>query len=157
LGCESLSRSRGQHRSAATDQDRGLPRRPSGCRRQRSTYRASPRADSRIRSTGPRSTRAESVGGQRIVPPAAAYWQARENLREVGVDDPDLRYIICHHPEQADRDRTQREDAIAGLQTELDRIAKARKTPSNQQSHRETQGADRHTKIECALRDHPAS
>jgi hypothetical protein len=83
----------------------------------------------------------------------------RDNLRvkEVGVDDTDLRYVICHNPEQADRDRTQRADVIARLQIELDRIAKARDRTANSKSHtakRKAQAA--HTKAECALRDHPA-
>jgi transposase len=87
------------------------------------------------------------------------YRQVRDNLRvkEVGVDDTDLRYVICHNPEQADRDRTQRADVIARLQIELDRIAKARDRTANSKSHtakRKAQAA--HTKAECALRDHPA-
>ena len=87
------------------------------------------------------------------------YRQVRDNLRvkEVGVDDTDLRYVICHNPEQADRDRTQRADVIARLQIELDRIAKARDKTRNSKNHtakRKAQAA--HTKAECALRDHPA-
>ena len=87
------------------------------------------------------------------------YRQVRDNLRvkEVDIDDTDLRYVICHNPEQADRDRTQREDAITRLQTELDRIAKARvktRNSNNRTTKRKAETA--HTKAECALRDHPA-
>src|SRR4029079_19173672 len=61
------------------------------------------------------------------------YQQVRDNLRvkEVNVDDTEVRYVICHNPEQAERDRTQREDAVTRLQTELDRIAKARAKTQN--------------------------
>ena len=51
---------------------------------------------------------------------------------------------ICHNPEQAERDRTQREDAVTRLQTELDRIAKARaKTQNSKSRTRQTQGRGR--------------
>ena len=86
------------------------------------------------------------------------YRQVRDNLRvkEVGVDDTDLRYVICHNPEQADRDRTQREDVIARLQIELDRITKARDGTPNSRSIQKRKARAAHTKAECALRDHPA-
>jgi hypothetical protein len=56
------------------------------------------------------------------------YQQVKENLRvkEVTVEATDVRYIICHNPEQADRDRTAREDAITRLEAELARIKAAR-------------------------------
>src|SRR4029078_710921 len=59
--------------------------------------------------------------------------QGRDDLRvkEVNVDDTEVRYVICHNPEQAERDRTQREDAVTRLQTELDRIPKARAKTQN--------------------------
>jgi hypothetical protein len=88
------------------------------------------------------------------------YQQVKENLRvkEVTVEATDVRYIICHNPEQADRDRTAREDAITRLEAELARIKAARerdrakKTSKN--AKRKAEAA--HTKAECALRDHPA-
>ena len=87
------------------------------------------------------------------------YQQVRDNLRvkEVNVDDTEVRYVICHNPEQAERDRTQREDAVTRLQTELDRIAKARAKTRNSKSRTAKRKAEAaHTKAECALRDHPA-
>jgi hypothetical protein len=39
---------------------------------------------------------------------------------DVGVDDRSTRYIICHRPEQADRDLTQHTDVMAGLHTEFE-------------------------------------
>ena len=86
------------------------------------------------------------------------YQQVRDNLRvkEVNVDDTDVRYVICHNPEQAERDRTQREDAVTRLHTELDRIAKARaKTQNSTSGTAKRQAEAAHTKTECALRDHP--
>jgi hypothetical protein len=88
------------------------------------------------------------------------YQQVKDNLRvkEVSVEATDVRFIICHNPEQADRDRTAREDAITRLEAELARIKTARerdradKTSKNAQ--RKAEAA--HTKAECALRDHPA-
>jgi len=53
------------------------------------------------------------------------YQSVRDNLRvkEVRVDGAaDTRFIICHNPEQADRDKTQREQAIARIEAELERI-----------------------------------
>jgi transposase len=88
------------------------------------------------------------------------YQQVKDNLRvkEVTVESTDVRYIICHNPEQAARDRTAREDAIKRLDAELARIKTARerdrakKTSTN--AKRKAEAA--HTKAECALRDHPA-
>jgi transposase len=89
------------------------------------------------------------------------YQQVRDNLRvkEVSAGPTDVRYIICHNPEQAGRDRTAREDAITRLEAELARIKQARerdrankKTSTN--AKRKAEAA--HTKAECALRDHPA-
>ena len=68
-----------------------------------------------------------------------------------------MRFIICHNPEQAERDRTQREEAITRLEAELERIKqfrdrdRTRKTSTSTKAKAETA----HTKAECALRDHP--
>jgi transposase len=67
-----------------------------------------------------------------------------------------VRFIICHNPEQAERDRTQRQDAIARLEAELERIKQARKRDRKKTSATTKAKADAaHTKAECALRDHP--
>jgi transposase len=88
------------------------------------------------------------------------YQTVRDNLRvkEVRVEGAgDARFIICHNPEQADRDKTQRERAIARIEAELDRIAAQR-----ERDHAKTgtgsakQKAEAaHVRAECALRDHP--
>jgi transposase len=89
------------------------------------------------------------------------YQQVKDNLRvkEVSIESTDVRYIICRNPEQADRDRIAREDAVSRLETELARIRQARerdkankKTSANTKRKAEAV----HTKAECALRDHPA-
>src|SRR3954447_12520214 len=57
------------------------------------------------------------------------YQTVRDNLRvkEVRVEGAgDTRFIICHNPEQAERDRTQREQAITRIEAELERIAAQR-------------------------------
>jgi hypothetical protein len=84
------------------------------------------------------------------------YQQVRDNLRvkEVRVEDTDLRFVICHNPEQADRDRSQRDEAIDTLRAELERIKRARAHTSSTTGKAKADAA--HTKAECALRDHPA-
>src|SRR5689334_4842819 len=57
------------------------------------------------------------------------YQQVRDNLRvkEVKLDStPGIRWILCHNPDEADRDQAARDAAIARVSAELDRIAAAR-------------------------------
>src|SRR4051812_38193868 len=107
------------------------------------------------------------------------YSAVRDNLRvkEVTLDaTPGVRWIICSNPEQAERDRAQREAAITRITAELDRIATARaraRAREQARTHRSTgkartaaarRRAERqaaqeeaaHVRAECALRDHPA-
>jgi transposase len=87
------------------------------------------------------------------------YQQVKENLRvkEVRLDNTDVRFIVCHNPEQADRDRQQRDDAIARIQAELARIGEQRardaKRPKGDKTQQRNEAA--HVRAECALRDHP--
>src|SRR3954452_22725800 len=82
------------------------------------------------------------------------YQTVRDNLRvkEVRVGDGDAakRFVICHNPAEAERERTQREDTIRRLEAELDRINTQRSKAKN------AKAKDAHTRAECALRDHPA-
>src|SRR5215207_2416605 len=82
------------------------------------------------------------------------YQTVRDNLRvkEVRVGDGDAakRFIICHNPAEADRERTQRDDTIRRLEAELERIQTQRAKAKTEKA------GDAHTKAECALRDHPA-
>jgi transposase len=104
------------------------------------------------------------------------YQQVRDHLRvkEVKLDStPGVRWIICHNPEEAERDQAAREAAITRITTELDRITAARARARQQARARHTastkttaaqrkadQQAERdeaaHRKAECALREHPA-
>jgi transposase len=82
------------------------------------------------------------------------YQTVRDSLRvkEVRVGDGDAakRFVICHNPAEAERERTQREDTIRRLEAELDRIDTQRSKANN------AKAKNAHTKAECALRDHPA-
>ena len=82
------------------------------------------------------------------------YQTVRDNLRvkEVRVGDGDAakRFIVCHNPAEAERDKTAREDTIARLQVELERIQAARAKTTSAKAD----GA--HHRAECALRDHPS-
>jgi hypothetical protein len=81
------------------------------------------------------------------------YQTVRDNLRVkevlVGSGDAAKRFVVCHNPAEAERDKTQREQTIARLQDELDRIRIARAKTKNPKN------AAAHHRAECALRDHP--
>jgi transposase len=81
------------------------------------------------------------------------YQTVRDNLRvkevRVGEGDAAKRFIVCHNPAEAERDKTARDDTIARLQAELDRIAAARAKAKT------AKASDAHHRAECALRDHP--
>jgi Transposase DDE domain len=87
------------------------------------------------------------------------YQQVRDNLRvkevRLGQGNGARRFVLCHNPEQADRDRVQREQQLALVAEELDRIAALRAKHAKAAGKRR-RGADDHLKAECALRDHPA-
>jgi hypothetical protein len=82
------------------------------------------------------------------------YQTVRDNLRvkEVLIGDGDAakRFIICHNPAEAEREKSQREETIRRLKSELERIATQRSKANSQKA------AEAHTRAECALRDHPA-
>jgi Transposase DDE domain len=85
------------------------------------------------------------------------YQMVRDNLRvkEVRIGDGDKarRFVICHNPAEAERQKTIREQTIERLQAELDRIEAQRRKAKT--AKRKTSAAA-HTKAECALRDHPS-
>jgi hypothetical protein len=92
----------------------------------------------------------------------------RDNLRvkEVRLESaPDLRWVLCHNPDEAARAAAQREAALERIRAELARIAAARsRLASTKPATAATAAAARrreaelaaHTRAECALRDHPA-
>jgi transposase len=87
------------------------------------------------------------------------YQQVRDNLRvkEVRLDGTDQRLVICHNPDQAQRDQANRDEAIARIQAELDRIRTQRDRDRIRQladkARQKTEAT--HVRAECALRDHP--
>jgi transposase len=80
------------------------------------------------------------------------YQTVRDNLRvkEVRVGDGDgaKRFVVCHNPAEADRDKQTRDDTITRLQAELARIAAARAKAKS------AKASAAHHRAECALRDH---
>jgi hypothetical protein len=86
-------------------------------------------------------------------------------VKEVRLDgDGGRRWIICHNPAEAMRDKARREDQLAAVREELARIKTARqadaekaKAKAAKTGKRPTAPSDApHRKAECALRDHPA-
>jgi transposase len=91
------------------------------------------------------------------------YATVRDNLRvkEVRLDTtPGRRWIICHNPDEAEREKATRDAALQRLATELDRIKTMRERSARSSTNSKTKGAATdeaaHVKAECALRDHPA-
>jgi hypothetical protein len=101
------------------------------------------------------------------------YQHVRDNLRvkevRLGAGDGARRFVVCHNPEQAERDRAQRDQQLAAVAVELERIAALR---AKQASKAATRGAgtaapptgrrgprvataEDQLKAECALREHP--
>jgi transposase len=80
------------------------------------------------------------------------YQAVRDNLRvkevHVGDGDASKRFIVCHNPAEADRDKQTRDDTITRLEAELDRIATARAKAKT------VKASAAHHRAECALRDH---
>jgi hypothetical protein len=80
------------------------------------------------------------------------YQTVRDNLRvkEVRLDStPGRRWIVCHNPDEATRDKAQRDALVTRLEVELGTIAAARARNSGKV------GDAAHRRAECALRDHP--
>ena len=81
------------------------------------------------------------------------YQTVRDNLRvkdvRLGEGDNQKRFVVCHNPAEAERDKAERDPQIARLEAELQRIETGR-AKAKTDKHREA-----HTRAECALRDHP--
>jgi transposase len=80
------------------------------------------------------------------------YRTVRENLRvkdaSVGDGDGAQRFVVCHNPGEAERDRARREQRIERVEAELTRLKAQREraqTPAERAAHQ---------RGECALRDH---
>ena len=101
-----------------------------------------------------------SPDAQAVLSRQGRYQHVRDNLRvkEVQLEQtPDRRWIICHNPIEAERDKAQRDAAVARLQAELDQItaARARDAARAKKPGRKKVSDEPHRKAECALRDHP--
>ena len=109
-------------------------------------------AGERMRSGAPLVEQALSRQGR--------YSSVRDNLRvkEVHLDGaPGRRWIICHNPDQAEREKATRDAALARLAAELDRIRAMRdRATTTGKAKKATADQAAHVKAECALRDHPA-
>jgi Transposase DDE domain len=81
------------------------------------------------------------------------YRVVRDNLRvkevRTGEGEAAERYIVCHNPAEAERDRARRQQRTERIERELARLDEQRKRARSKQE-RET-----HLRGECALRDHP--
>ena len=81
------------------------------------------------------------------------YRSVRDNLRvkevRVGEGEAAVRYVVCHNPAEADRDRARRAQRIAQIEAELARLT------SQRERAKSTAERTAHQRGECALRDHP--
>jgi transposase len=98
------------------------------------------------------------------------YRAVRDNLRvqEVTLPDgaPGRRFVVCHNPAEAERDRAERDDQLARIEAELERIEALREREARKRKNKARGASARgraiarsqeqaHVKAECALRDHP--
>jgi transposase len=86
------------------------------------------------------------------------YQQVRDNLRvkEVRLHSGDTkRWIVCHNPAEAERDKATRDAAVTRLEAELDAIKTARARDAKRATKTKRKPNDEpHRRAECALRDH---
>ncbi len=82
------------------------------------------------------------------------YRTVRDNLRvkevRVGEGDGAQRFVVCHNPAEAERDRAKRAETIRRLTEELRRLERQRARAKS------AKAAEAHLRGECALRDHPS-
>lgn len=80
------------------------------------------------------------------------YQQVKDNLRvkEVRIDGSDVRFVICHNPDQAARDKQQRDDAITRIEAELERIRDQRERDAKRPRPSATRPATRTRPRMCA-------
>jgi transposase len=98
------------------------------------------------------------------------YRTVRDNLRvkEVDLGLEGKRFIVCHNPAEAERDRAERADQLERIEAELARIDALRQGDRRQRTNKRAgaknpkrakalaRSQDKaHVKAECALRDHP--
>jgi hypothetical protein len=94
-----------------------------------------------------------SADAQAALARPGRYQTVRDNLRvkdvRLGAGDTVKRFVVCHNPAEAARDKAERDAQLARLEAELARIDKVRRKAKT------TKAREAHTRAECALRDHP--
>jgi Transposase DDE domain len=94
-----------------------------------------------------------SADAQAALARPGRYQTVRDNLRvkdvRLGEGDSVRRFVVCHNPAEAERDKAERDTQLARLEAELARIEQVRRKAKTDKA-RET-----HIRAECALRDHP--
>jgi hypothetical protein len=94
-----------------------------------------------------------SADAQAALARPGRYQTVRDNLRvkdiHLGEGDMQKRFVVCHNPAEAERDKAERDAYIARLEAELQRIEQMRRKAKT------TKKRDAHLRAECALRDHP--
>jgi transposase len=95
------------------------------------------------------------------------YRSVRDNLRvkEVDLGLAGKRFVVCHNPAEAERDRAERDAQLERIEAELERIEALREREARQRKTKTAASArgkalarsaeKAHVKAECALRDHP--
>jgi transposase len=94
------------------------------------------------------------------------YRTVRDNLRvkEVDLGLQGKRFVVCHNPAEAERDRQERAQQLERIEAELVRIDALRDREARQRKKTTTSARSKaiarsqekaHVKAECALRDHP--
>ncbi len=95
-----------------------------------------------------------SAKAQEALSRQGRYREVQDNLRVkevlVGHGDGARRYVVCHNPAEAERDKLLRDQTIARLEAELQQIKTARAKSKNAKDDAA------HHRAECALRDHPS-
>ena len=99
-----------------------------------------------------------SADAQAALARQGRYQAVRDNLRvkEVRVGDGEAarRFVVCLNPAEAARDKKARDEIIARLEGELERLEAGR---ARARARRGAQkAAEAHSRAECALRDHPS-
>lgn len=93
------------------------------------------------------------------------YRSVRDNLRvkevSLGEGDAARRFVVCHNPVEAERDRTRRQRALEAIEAELarieaDRARSANRTKAKTKAKTKQTDSGAHRRAECALRDHPS-
>ena len=94
-----------------------------------------------------------SADAQAALARPGRYQTVRDNLRvkdvRLGEGDKQRRFVVCHNPAEAERDKAERDARIARLEAELARIEAMRRKAKTSKKR------EAHTRAECALRDHP--